>query len=79
MPQEDRERLAEHKSVPLCWIETEQGVTKGVGGRDRLCEWIQGQQSFLLENDAIKGMVTTDPNVPSELFADTSPGTANQI
>jgi hypothetical protein len=76
MPADDKERLASHKSVPFCWIETPGGVT-GFGGRDRFCEWVQKQEK-LMQIAVVKEMATTDPSPPGDLFCDTRPGTAQQ-
>ena len=76
-PSEDKTRLANHKSVPFCWLEMPGGGSKGFGGRDKLCEWVQTQPK-LMAVEAIKQLATTDPVAPGDMFCDTSPGTAQQ-
>ena len=75
MNEEDRPKFAAHKSVPFCWIESEGGKIKGVGGRDRLCDWVQAQTD-LNQSESIKALVSSEPGV-SEAIVDTTPGSAN--
>jgi len=72
MNEHDKERLMPHKTTPFCWIEEANGVVKGLGGRDRLCEWVQTKEE-LMDNHDIKHLVTTDPGF-GDVFPDTSPG-----
>lgn len=72
MNEQDRERLLHHKTTPFCWLETSNGAIQGIGGRDRLCEWVQTKPE-LMENQEIKALVTTNPTI-GDLFPDTSPG-----
>ena len=78
---EDQERLKDHKSVPFVWIVSggEGGTAaavKGLGGRDRFCEWVAAQPD-LMESAVIKALATTEPGF-GDVFPDKSPGTAQQ-
>lgn len=73
-PAEDQERLAAHKSVPFVWIQTSDGMVKGLGGRDRFCEWV-GSQPELIADEKIKSLSSSEPGL-SDIFPDTSPGTS---
>jgi len=70
---EDKAKLQAHKSVPFVWIETSNSI-KGIGGRDNLCEWIIKEKPDLMADEEIKTLVTTGPNMPSEVLVDTTPG-----
>ena len=71
---EDKERLKDHKSVPFVWISGGDGTVKGLGGRDKFCEWIASQPE-LMADESIKTLATTEPGF-GDVLADTTPGTA---
>ena len=47
-------------------------MVHGIGGRDRLCEWVQTKPE-LMESHDIKHLVTTEPGL-GDVFPDTNPG-----
>ena len=73
---EDQERLAAHKSVPFVWLQSSDGTTKGLGGRDRFCEWVASQPE-LVQDEKIKSLLT-EPGL-GDVFPDTSPGTSQPV
>jgi len=74
LDKDDQERFASHNSSPFCWFEYPDGRRKGIGGRDKLCEWAQAE----FPNDShIQKLTTTLPSRLREAFSvDKSPGTA---
>jgi len=68
---EEKEKLHSHKTTPFCWIETSDSI-RGIGGRDRLCEWIATKPE-LLAVEEIKTLSSTPPGFGDAIF-DNSPG-----
>ena len=73
--EDQRERFSMHKSSPLCWIESSDGIIDCKGGRDRFCEW--AAQKFP-ENDEIKSLTESQPSV-LEIWVDETPGTTTTM
>lgn len=79
--------LQQHRTSPYCWLEMGQAVdgktyphpSRGVhiwalGGRDRLCEWVQTTFPESPENAAIRALAT-DPSI-FDAWVDETPGTS---
>jgi len=39
LSEEERAKVANHKTSPFCWLEKSDGTKTALGGRDRLCDW----------------------------------------
>jgi hypothetical protein len=67
---EDQNKFKNHKTSPFCWLETSEGKI-AIGGRDRLCEWVNNSEKF--EKDfLIKKLTTTDPKLLDAFFDNTN-------
>jgi hypothetical protein len=69
--------LKDHKSSPFCWIETPGEETPvGIGGRDRLCEWVPTKVEDNEKNKALLELCNTPAGFGDLIFDHSTPGTA---
>ncbi len=64
---EQQEQFKNHKSSPFCWLETFDGKKIVIGGRDRLCEWVNNSEKFK-NNQAVKRLTMTEPSLLEGVF-----------
>ncbi len=67
---EDQFKFQNHKTSPFCWLETSEGKIP-IGGRDRLCEWVNNSKKFE-KNSIIKNLTTTEPKILDAFFDNTN-------
>lgn len=67
---EEQNKFAKHKTSPFCWLETSEGKI-AIGGRDRLCDWVNNSGKFE-NNYVIKKLTTTKPNITEAFFDNTN-------
>jgi hypothetical protein len=67
---EEQYKFKNHKTSPFCWLETSDKKI-AIGGRDRLCEWVNNSEKF--EKDSIiKNLTTTEPKILEAFFDNTN-------
>ncbi len=67
---EEQCKFKNHKTSPFCWLETSEKKI-AIGGRDRLCEWVNNSGKF--EKDyLIKNLTTTEPKLLEAFFDNTN-------
>jgi hypothetical protein len=67
---EEQYKFKNHKTSPFCWLETcDKKIA--IGGRDRLCEWVNNSDKFK-KNSIIKNLTTTDPKLLEAFFDNTN-------
>mmetsp|Transcript_10945 Transcript_10945/g.16839 ORF Transcript_10945/g.16839 Transcript_10945/m.16839 type:complete len:159 (-) Transcript_10945:208-684(-) len=77
LSQEDQKKLESHKTSPFCWLELSDGTKTGIGGRDRLCEWVQANFDVSDEkNEPFVSLTKNEPTVTEVFFDAIKPGTA---
>jgi hypothetical protein len=67
---EYQSKFQNHKTSPFCWLETSEGKIP-IGGRDRLCEWVNKSEKFE-KKSIIKNLTTTEPKLREALFDNTN-------
>ncbi len=67
---EEQYKFKNHKTSPFCWLETPERKIV-IGGRDRLCEWVNNSDKFE-KNSIIKNLTTTEPNLLEAFFDNTN-------
>ncbi len=67
---EEQCKFKNHKTSPFCWLETSERKI-AIGGRDRLCEWVNNSGKFE-KNSFIKNLTTTEPKLLEAFFDNTN-------
>jgi hypothetical protein len=77
LSEEDQKKFAAHKQSPFTWLEYPDGHKTALGGRDRLCDWVNNDSGEFKETFAadkvLQKLTNSGPGL-GELWVNEKPG-----
>jgi hypothetical protein len=64
---EEQYKFKNHRTSPFCWLETSE-MKIAIGGRDRLCEWVNNSDKLKKNYIINKKLTTSEPKLLEAFF-----------